>query len=211
MEPSSAAGTLTQVVALTGGIGSGKSAVAALFESWGASVVDADMLARDVVALQSKGLAEVVTLFGPEVLNLDGSLNRKALGAIVFDDSQKRVALEEILHPLIRTEWLNRLSELKRNTPIKIILYVVPLFFESGASYPEIGKVVLVTAPEVLRIKRIMSRDGCSAEEAQSRIRAQLSDDDKIPQSTFVISNDSTEIELAARARAVFDMLLQTS
>ena len=211
MEPSPATGPLTQVVALTGGIGSGKSAVATLFESWGAAVVDADVLARDVVAPKRKGLAEVVRLFGSEVLSFDGSLNRKALGAIVFDDAQKRVALEGVLHPLIRTEWLNRLSELKRNTSIKIILYVVPLFFESGARYPEIGKVVLVTAPEVERIKRIMTRDGCSAEEAKSRIRAQLSDDDKISQSTFVISNDSTEIELAARAKAVFDKLLQTS
>ncbi len=199
--------SLPKVFALTGGIGSGKSAVATLFEEWGASVVDADVLAREVVAPESEGLAEVVKLFGEEVLSPDGTLNRKSLGSTIFSDPQKRLALEGLLHPLIRARWMNRLSDLKRNSSTKIIVYVVPLFFESRASFPEITETVLVTAPEGIRLDRIMKRDGCSEEQARSRIQAQLSDNEKIARSTFVLSNDSTEAELATRARVVFDQL----
>jgi len=196
------------VIAITGGIGSGKSLVADLFKSWGALIVDADQLAREVVSPGSAGLAEVQRAFPDEQLILaDGSLNRPRLAAIIFADPASRRRLESILHPRIRSLWLAKLAELKKQ-PAPLIAYVVPLYFESGHKMAEIEKVILVSAPDDLKISRIMARDGFSREAAELRLRAQLPDSEKITKSDYVIHNHSTIEAATENARKVFTALV---
>ena len=195
--------THPKVIAITGGIGSGKSAVAKLFEQWGAQTVDADMLAREVVEPGSEGFQRVVQNFGPDMVLADGSLNRPKLASIIFSDQEKKALLESLLHPLIRERWLSHLQRLKKSDA-PLIAYIVPLFFESTAKMPEIEKVILISAPEETRIHRIMSRDLFARHIAELRIRAQLPDSAKIDKSDYVIKNDSSLEQLESRAREVF-------
>ena len=195
--------THPKVIAITGGIGSGKSAVAKLFEQWGAQNVDADILAREVVEPGSEGFQRVVQNFGPDMVLADGSLNRPKLASIIFSDQEKKALLESLLHPLIRERWLSHLQRLKKSDA-PLIAYIVPLFFESTAKMPEIEKVILISAPEETRIHRIMSRDLFPRHIAQLRIRAQLPDSAKIDKSDYVIKNDSSLEQLESRAREVF-------
>lgn len=198
--------THPKVIAITGGIGSGKSAVARLFEQWGAQTVDADILAREVVEPGSEGFQRVVEKFGPDMVLADGSLNRPKLASIIFSDPEKKALLESLLHPLIRGRWLSQLERLK-NSDVPLIAYIVPLFFESTSQMPEIEKVVLISAPEETRIARIMSRDLFPRQIAELRIKAQLLDSAKIDKSDYVIKNDSSLEQLESRAREVFSEL----
>ena len=179
-----------------------------LFSDWGAAIVDADDLAREVVAPGTTGLAEIVKSFGPEVLRPDGALDRKRLGTIVFSDPLQRRALEAVVHPLVRAAWLARLDALKTGTA-SLIVYVVPLLFESKFVFPEIEQIVLVTAPEAARIARITARDSISEDQARARIAAQLPDDEKRRGSHFVIENDGSLEHLEHRAKKVFDALCE--
>ncbi len=197
----------SKVIAITGGIGSGKSAVAKLFEEWGAQTVDADLLAREVVEPGTEGFQRVVDNFGEDMVLADGSLNRPRLASIIFTDAEKKKLLESLLHPLIRERWLRKMEELKK-TDAPIIAYIVPLFFESTAKMPEIEKVVLVSAPEEMRIARIMVRDLFPVHIAEQRIKAQLPDSAKIDKSDFVIKNDASLAQLESRAREVFGALV---
>lgn len=202
---------LRLVVGLTGGIGSGKSLVAEFFREWGSAIVDADILARDVLALGTAGLREVTSLFGEGILLPNNSLNRKALGALVFSDSSAKIALEKIVHPLVRQAWLAQLQDWKDAppTPTRIITYVVPLLYESNLSYQEIDRVVLVTAPDDLRVQRVTARDNLSIQEANVRIASQMSDIDKRMKAHYEITNDSSKEQLRARANLVFQELLK--
>lgn len=194
------------IIAITGGIGSGKSAVTKLFESWGASIVDADLLAREVVVPGSEGLSRIAAAFSDELILADGTLNRPKLASIIFSDPEKKHLLESILHPLIRQRWLTKLEELKAHGA-PIIVYVIPLLFESHRPMPELEKIVLVSAPVETRINRIVARDGFSREMAELRIAAQLPDVAKFEQSDFVIVNDSSLAELELKAKEVFEAI----
>jgi dephospho-CoA kinase len=199
--------TSPRVVALTGGIGSGKSTAAHFLAECGAAIVDADHLAREVVASGAPALSEISSLFGADILTPDGSLDRKKLGTLVFKDEESRKKLEEILHPRIRNRWLEQLAELKGAGNHQLIVYAVPLLFESGQSYPEIEKSVLVVAPEAERIARIVARDAISPEEAKQRITAQLSDAEKLKRCDLVIHNDCSVNELRERVRTLYSRL----
>jgi dephospho-CoA kinase len=197
-----------KVIAITGGIGSGKSLIADFFRSWGAAIVDADLLAREVVAPGSEGLVKVQEAFPQEHLILaDGSLNRSKLAALIFSDEASRRRLESILHPRIRELWCQRLAQL-RGTEAPLIAYVVPLFFESSQKMQEIEKVVLVTAPDDLKISRIMARDGFSQQTAELRLKAQLPDSEKVGKSDYVIYNYSTVDAAREKAQQVFNDLV---
>lgn len=199
--------TSPKVIAITGGIGSGKSVVTKLFERWGAKTVDADILARQVVEPGTEGFNRVVEHFTEDMVLADGSLNRPLLASIIFSDAEKKKLLESLLHPLIRDLWLKNLEQLKK-LGAPLIAYIVPLFFESTAEMKEIEKVVLISAPEETRITRIMARDLFPRNIAEQRIKAQLPDSVKIPKSDFVIKNDSSLESLENQAQQVFQKLV---
>lgn len=156
------------LVGLTGGIASGKSSVAECWQKLGADVIDADVIAREVVEPGSYGLKKVSEVFGQSVLNADGSLNRKALASIVFASSDSRNQLESIIHPLIR-ETAQRLIE---HSTSAIVVYVIPLLVESKSELP-FDLIVTVEAPEPDQVSRMVETRGMSQSEAVARIRSQ--------------------------------------
>jgi dephospho-CoA kinase len=156
------------LVGLTGGIAAGKSSVAETWEQLGATVIDADDLAREVVEPGSTGLERVTEEFGSTVLAEDGTLNRKALAEVVFTDPPKRAALEALLHPLIRALALDKLEAAKTN----IVVYVIPLLVETRSDLP-FDYIVTDEAPEADQVMRMVEIRSMSKEQALSRIQAQ--------------------------------------
>jgi dephospho-CoA kinase len=181
-------------VGLTGGIGAGKSAVARLFAARGAVVVDADALAREVVAPGTPGLAAVVAAFGDHLLAADGSLDRAALGEIVFADPEARRRLEAITHPLIGAETARRTTGLADDT---VFVHDVPLLAEVGlaAAY---DVVVVVEAPRATRLERLAAR-GLPREQAEARMTHQATDADRRAVADIVIDNSGGLAELDRR------------
>lgn len=197
-----------KVVGLTGGIACGKSEVAKAFQELGASIIDADLLAREVVAPGTEGLAEVVKLFGSSITSPLGDLNRKALGEIVFREPAKRELLEQALHPRIRALFRERLKEARALHPEKVVVYVVPLLFESKEPYPEIQVTVVVSSPDEVAASRLMAREGIDRPLAEAKIRAQLPIDEKERRADFVIRNSGTVQDLRREAEKVYRSLL---
>jgi dephospho-CoA kinase len=178
-------------IGLTGGIACGKSTVAAMLVRRGAQLIDADRLAREVVEPGSPALARVAERFGPEVLQPDGSLDRKKLGEIVFRDEAARKDLESILHPPIRALMRARMEELERLMPDKPVVVDVPLLFESKLqSYFQ--ETLLVYIPRELQLKRLQARDGLTAEQAERRLAAQMPIEEKRKLADAVIDNSGT-------------------
>ncbi|WP_345469516.1 dephospho-CoA kinase [Glutamicibacter ectropisis] len=190
-------------VGLTGGVASGKSAVAAQLAALGAVVIDADALAREVVAPGTKGLAEITEHFGPSVILADGSLDRQALGAIVFADEQARTKLNGIVHPLVR----ERAAELRAQAPADaLVIEDIPLLVESGQA-ENFDAVIVVQAPHEERIRRMIQNRGWSADEAQSRMDAQATDEQRSAVADYVLDNSGTLEELRAQVNALYKQL----
>ena len=187
------------LIALTGGIGSGKSTVARRWVELGATEIDADVLAREVVAPGSTGLALVAKQFGTEVIAADGTLDRAALAKIAFSSEENRKLLEGILHPLIQLLALERVEGLSG-----IIVYTIPLFVESNSKL-KFDKVVTISCDEAVRVKRLVESRGMSEGEAISRISAQASDEQREAVADLVIDSNCTMAELVSRADAVFE------
>src|SRR5690349_10361227 len=176
------------MVGLTGGIGAGKSAVAARLAAHGAVVIDADKLAREAVAPGSDGLSQVVAAFGRGVLGPDGALDRPALGRLVFADADARKRLEQIVHPFVRA----RTAELVATAPPDaVVVNDVPLLVEAGlAGAYEV--VVVVLADEATRIARLVRDRGMTTDEARARIRAQATDDQRRAVADVIVRNDGS-------------------
>jgi dephospho-CoA kinase len=187
------------LIALTGGIGSGKSTVARRWVELGATEIDADVLAREVVAPGSTGLALVARQFGSEVLAADGTLDRAALAKIAFSSEENRKLLESILHPLIQLLALEKVEGLSG-----IIVYTIPLFVESNSKL-KFDKVVTISCDEAVRVKRLVESRGMSEGEAISRISAQASDAQREAVADLVIDSNCTMAELVSRADAVYE------
>lgn len=170
-------------IALTGGIASGKSAVADMLRERGATIIDSDVLAREVVEPGSVGLARVVERFGPEILAADGSLDRAALGRIVFADEAARADLNAITHPLVR----ERALQLEEGAS-GLVVQVIPLLVEAGL-VGGFDTVVVVDVPVETQLERLMARNGFSEEEARSRVDAQASRDERLAVAHHVIDN----------------------
>jgi dephospho-CoA kinase len=194
-----------RVFGLTGGIGSGKSTVAGLLRDRGVPVVDADALAREAVAAGSAGLAQVVEAFGKDVLDAAGDLDRKRLGALVFDNADDRRRLNAITHPIVRQLSQQRFAELDRQG-VELAAYDVPLLFEVGLDQV-MRPVVVVNASEGTQIHRVVRRDGLSEAEARARIRAQLPLAEKRARADHVLENDGTLEELALQVDALLARL----
>jgi dephospho-CoA kinase len=190
-------------VGLTGGIGSGKSAVAAIFADRGATVIDADVLAREVVAPGSDGLREIAAAW-PDAIAADGTLDRAALAAVVFADDAARARLNAITHPRVRA----RADALERDAPDGVVVHVVPLLFE-GDFWRRCDRTVVVIAPDEVRIARVMSRDAVEREAVERRIAAQIDPALARRRADYVVENGGDRDELREHALAVYDALLR--
>lgn len=163
---------MTYILGLTGGIASGKSTVSAYLSQNGALIIDADLIARQVVAKKSSGLKQIVAKFGGEILTASGELDRKKLGKLVFSNKELLKALTDITGPLIRAEILREIEAAKK-AQVKLVVLDIPLLFETG--YQTLcDKVMVVTIPSKLQLERVMKRDNLSAAEARKRIANQL-------------------------------------
>ena len=194
-------------VALTGGIASGKSTVARVFRELGAHVLDADRIAREVVPPGSQALARIARAFGKEMLRPDGSLDRAALGALVFADAGKRRVLEGILHPLILAEIDRRIEELERSDPQGVVVVEAALIFELGRQ-AEFDTLVVVWADEEQQRRRMIQRDKLPAEEADRRLEAQMPLSEKRRRARFVVDNSGDQAACRADAERVYGELL---
>lgn len=190
-------------IGLTGTIASGKSYVADILEELGARVVDTDLLAREVVEPGTAGLQMIVERWGEGVLDEQGRLDRKKLADIVFVDEDDRRHLNSIVHPLV----FKRIAELIRDVPPDtVVVLVVPLLFESGMD-SSMDSVWVVTADEETLIKRMTDRDGFSREEALSRIRAQMPQEEKIKMAQVVIDNGGSQEDTRRQVLAEWNKL----
>ncbi len=192
-------------MALTGGIATGKTHVRRLFERLGVPTIDADTLARDVVAPGTEGLAAIAARFGPGVIDARGALDRKALAAIVFADAEARRDLEAIVHPPVAAAtdaWFSSLD------PASHVLAVadIPLLFETGRDREFDATVVTACDPDT-QLRRVMARDGIGEGEARQRIAAQLPTEDKTRRADHVIRTDGSYDETEAQVRAVLAAL----
>lgn len=194
------------VIGLTGGIGSGKSTVTALFTALGIPVIDADQVAREMVAPGSPALQQVVDRFGSDVLNPDGSLNRARMRELVFADPETRRDLEAILHPRIRTATSEQLAGL--DTPYAIL--AIPLLVETSGT-DRVDRVLVVDLPEQQQIERVCSRDNITEEQARAILTAQCSRAQRLAAADDVIDNSGDREALAAQVRALHEKYLALS
>ena len=182
-----------KLIGLTGGIASGKSTVASRLVEHGAVLVDADVLAREVVEPGTPGLTEIERVFGSSVIAADGSLNRPALGAIIFADSAKREALNAITHPAIWKRAKELFAVAEAENPDVVIVYDVPLLAEAAADRPmTFDRIVVVEADIETRIERMVQLRGMSRTEAEGRLRAQASDAERRKFADAVIDSNGT-------------------
>ncbi|MGW4667577.1 dephospho-CoA kinase [Streptosporangium sandarakinum] len=187
-------------VGLTGGIGSGKSEVSRRLASLGAVVIDADRIAREVVEPGTEGLARVVEAFGAGILRADGTLDRPKLGSTVFSDPERLAVLNGIVHPLVGA----RVAELQdRADADAIVVYDVPLLAENGLA-PMYDVVVVVDAADDVRIARLVELRGMARQDAEARIAAQASREDRLKVADIVVPNEGSLEELTARAEEVW-------
>jgi len=187
-------------VGLTGGVASGKSTVSAILAELGAVVIDADVLAREVVAPGTEGLAAVVEEFGPDVLGPDGGLDRPRLGALVFADPERRRALESIIHPRVRS----RAAEIEAAAPAgAVVVHDIPLLAETGQA-ASFEAVVVVDVPVEVQVDRMVRVRGMSEADARARIAAQADRDARLAVATYVVENTGDLDELRARVEEVY-------
>jgi dephospho-CoA kinase len=191
-------------VGLTGGLGSGKSAVLDELVTLGAVGIDADLVARDVVLPGTPGLDAVVTAFGPGVVASDGELDRGRLASIVFADAGERARLEAIIHPLVRAETRRRIAAA---APGSIVVNAVPLLAETGLA-GEYDVVVVVQAPLAARLDRVLSSRGMSDGDARARIAVQASDEERAAIAWWLIDNAGTLADLRVEVARLWAALL---
>ena len=190
------------VVALTGGIGSGKSTVGQIFAQLGAIVIDSDQLARDVIERGSIGFNEVVAKFGDEILK-NGEIDRQILASLIFKDSAKRSELEQITHPLIRRAFARMVSSA---SPDSIVINQIPLLVESNHDY-KFDHIITVSASESIRSERLIKR-GLTNDQIKQRLGAQATDQMREAIADSVIVNEKNEQELTDQVEKIWEQLL---
>ncbi|MEU3714580.1 MULTISPECIES: dephospho-CoA kinase [Streptomyces] len=192
-------------VGLTGGIGAGKSEVSRLLVERGAVLIDSDRIAREVVEPGTPGLAAVVEEFGPDILTAEGTLDRPALGALVFADDQRRAALNAIVHPLVGA----RAAELERAAPEDaVVVHDVPLLTENGLA-PFYDLVVVVDASAETQLDRLVTLRGMTESDARARMSAQATREERRAVADLVVDNDGTHEALVEQVDAVWDELVR--
>ena len=189
-----------RLLGLTGGIATGKSTAARFFLEAGARVVDADALARRVVEAGRPALGEIRATFGPGVLRPDGSLDREALGKLVFRDPEARGRLNAIVHPRVAEEAAREIDAHRARDPGALVVYDVPLLFEEGLE-GRFDAVAVVYAPRGEQLRRLMARDGLAEEAARARLAAQMDIEEKARRADFLLDNRGPAEELGRQVR----------
>ncbi|MGD8188447.1 dephospho-CoA kinase [Brevibacillus ginsengisoli] len=192
------------IIGLTGGIATGKSTVSSLFKEHHIPVIDADLIAREVVEPGKPAYEQIVQYFGQEILHWDGQLDRKKLGDIVFSDDEKRHVLNTIVHPQIRKEMVERASDAGK-AGNKLVVMDIPLLFESRLQYM-VDRIVLVYVPSDVQLARLIERDEVDEQQAMKRIRAQFPIETKKAEATYLIDNSGSR----EQTREQVDRLLAT-
>ncbi|HZC01926.1 MAG TPA: dephospho-CoA kinase [Gammaproteobacteria bacterium] len=194
---------MTPLIGLTGGIGTGKSTVCKLFAERGVAVIDADAVAKELVALDQPALQAIVQEFGKGIIDAKGRLRRDRLRSIVFSDPERRKRLEKLLHPLILEEMLNRAN--RAGGPYCILC--IPLLVETDQS-SAVDRVLVVDAPQALQIQRVMERDHLTIDEIKAIMHAQASREDRLEAADDVIMNASDMTKLAEQVNALHQKYL---
>jgi dephospho-CoA kinase len=194
------------LVGLTGGVATGKSTVAKMFKQCGAAVINADLLARQVVEPGKPAWRAIVKLFGRTVLNQDRSLDRQTLGRIVFHNPKKRRQLERIIHPRVAREQQRLVHRIAKRKPHAVVIYEVPLLFEAGVD-KRVDKIIVVTVDRNTQIARLNIRNGFSHAEALCRIRSQMPLAKKIQQADHVLNGTLSRPSLRKQVGQLFNSL----
>lgn len=193
-------------VAVTGGVGSGKTSVCERFKELGATVVSADELAREAASPDSPGFKKILECFGTQATNKDGTLNRQLLRRIITRDETARKTLEQILHPEIYKLMLKRVAK-AREDRAPMVLLEVPLLFELGLK-DRFDVVVLVSAKRQVQVKRVMARDHVSREDAEALLKVQIPNEEKVGQADIVIENSGSMALMRQSVDGVYQKLL---
>lgn len=178
------------IIGLTGSIASGKSTIAGMLKSYGFPIVDADLVARQVVEPGSETLAKIAEAFGPEVISADGTMDREKVGAIIFHDPEQRTVLNSIIHPAIRAEMIRQRDEHVANGE-QVVVMDIPLLFESKLQH-FVEKILVVAVSESVQLERLMKRNLLDEVDAVARIKSQLPMQEKIDGADAVVYNDGT-------------------
>ncbi|MCM3455341.1 dephospho-CoA kinase [Heyndrickxia oleronia] len=181
---------MAKIIGLTGGIASGKSTVSNLLRRKGFAIVDADIAARKVVEIGEDAYKQIVEAFGPEILQQDQNLDRKKLGTIVFHDEEKRLMLNQIVHPAVR-EYMQKEKETALKQGKETVIMDIPLLFESNLGYM-VDQTILVYVEQSIQLQRLMDRNQFTEAEAMARIQSQMPLEEKIEKSDAVINNNGT-------------------
>lgn len=196
-----------EVIGLTGGIAAGKSTVARRLAEHGAIIIDADALARAAVEPGSPGLASIRARFGDTVIAADGSLDREALGQLVFTDEAARTDLNAIVHPEVARLYREQLADIERTQPDAVVVYDVPLLVEARST-DEFALVVVVHAPSDVRLERLVALRGVDRASAQRRIDAQATDDERLAVADVVIDTSGTRESTEQQTDALWRQLV---
>jgi dephospho-CoA kinase len=194
------------IAGLTGPIATGKSTVSTILKDLGAFIVDADKVARDVVAPGMRAWEEIVRIFGKDILHAKGEIDRESLARIVFNDSTMRRMLEEIIHPDVMRVMDEEISSIKAGFPDAVVILDVPLLIETGM-HKGVSEVIVVYCPEDMQIMRLMIRDKISEEEALARVRAQISIEEKRRYASLLIDNSASVDETRKQVEDAYDRL----
>ncbi len=195
-----------KIIGLTGNIASGKTEVAKIFKELGAKVIDADKIAREVVEPGEAAWQEVVEEFGGNILNPDGSINRKKLGEIIFNDDKKREQLNRITHPRIMTKLKETIDNYKKEN-VKLVIIEAALIVERGGLLKLIDELIVVSADAETQIERIMTRDGLRRDEALSRMESQMPISEKTKHATYIIDNSESLEETRKQVEEVWEKI----
>jgi dephospho-CoA kinase len=197
-----------KVIALTGGVASGKSTVARMLRELGAEVLDADEIAREVTEPGQPALDEIVAAFGPDVIGPTGQLDRKKLASVVFRDPQARARLNAIVHPRVRALLGERLARIARSRPETVVVVDIPLLFDVPVPEYEHLDAIVVYASPATQLRRLMVRDHLDPEEAQARLGAQVPLREKLDRARWVVDNDGPLMHTREQVARIWEEIL---
>jgi dephospho-CoA kinase len=196
------------LIGLTGGIGSGKTAVSNLLAKLGAGIVDTDLIAHQITAPHGVAISAIEKYFGPDFIAADGSLDREKMRTLVFTNPEARKSLEAITHPLIRAETIRQASQFERDG-VQYLVFVVPLLLESGSWMDLIDLLVVVDCPEKTQIQRVMQRSNLPREDVERILMAQASRAERLKHADIVIENQGSLKDLEAKVQSLHQKILQ--